>query len=122
MRILVVSHPSILDVNRRIYVELAKANHQVMLVVPSRWKNDFGRRPLRPEPLSDSATGNVSLRACRVVMAGKKMCHWAATRLGAAPTTAKPCSGTCSQPRASAPPRGRLRPVFNFSCGSQFAD
>src|SRR5437763_1938615 len=76
MRIIVVSHPSILDINRRLYIELAKCNHQVMLVVPSRWKNEFGKRPLQPEPLADSATGNVSLRCCRVAMAGRIACQF----------------------------------------------
>jgi len=70
VRILAVSHSAILDVNRPLWMELARRGHHVRLVVPSRWKNDYGTQPLRPEPLLDDAGGRLSLRVGRAAMTG----------------------------------------------------
>lgn len=71
MRMIAVSHAAILDINRRLFVELAQRGHQVLLVVPSRWSSDFGGHPLQPEPLANSSDKRLLLRVCRLVMAGK---------------------------------------------------
>ena len=71
MRILAISHSAILEVNRELFAELGRRGHRVMLVVPSRWKNDFGAWPLQPEPLRDSGGGRLSVQACQVIMYGR---------------------------------------------------
>lgn len=48
-RLLVVSHPAVLPVNQLVYAELAKRGWSVDLVVPGRWRHEYG--PLTPEPL-----------------------------------------------------------------------
>jgi len=70
MRVLAVSHAAILSINRPFWTELARRGHRVCLVVPTRWRNDYGSRPLRPEPLADSAGGLLSLQPCRAAMPG----------------------------------------------------
>ncbi len=71
MRLLAVSHSAILDVNRRLFVELARHGHQVLLVTPSRWRNDFGALPLRAEPLSYHGDKRLALRVTPVFLYGK---------------------------------------------------
>jgi len=66
-----VSHAAILDINRRLFVELAQRGHRVLLAVPSHWNNDFGSCPLQPEPLAHPSDKRLLLRVCRLVMAGK---------------------------------------------------
>ncbi len=70
MRIIAISHSAILDINRRLFVDLAERGHQVLLVCPSHWKNDFGDRPLRSQPLSTTVDGHLELRTIRINMAG----------------------------------------------------
>ncbi len=71
VRILAVSHSAILEVNRELFAELGRRGHRVMLVAPLRWKNDFGSRPLQPEPLGDNGAGRLSVQTCQVIMYGR---------------------------------------------------
>jgi glycosyltransferase involved in cell wall biosynthesis len=50
-RLLVVSHPAVVAVNQEPYRELAGRGWDVSLVVPSRWRHAFSRRPVRPHAL-----------------------------------------------------------------------
>lgn len=66
MRLLAISHSAILDVNRPLFYQLAQRGHRVLLVVPSRWKNDYGTGYLAPVPLATGARDRVALRSLAV--------------------------------------------------------
>ena len=71
-RILVVSHACAAPLNQRLYAELAdQAGWQVTLLVPRRWRSEYGERRARRDPYYQGAlelvpvlgSGNIPLRA-----------------------------------------------------------
>lgn len=51
-RLLVVSHPAVLPVNQEVYRELLRRGWQVTLVVPSRWRHEYGAGEVTPAALA----------------------------------------------------------------------
>lgn len=51
MKLLVVSHPCVVDVNQHIYHELELMGHQVAIVVPNQWRHEYSERAFRPARL-----------------------------------------------------------------------
>lgn len=51
MRLLVVSHSCVLDVNQRIYAEVQARGHELAIVMPRQWRHDYAKRPISPERL-----------------------------------------------------------------------
>ena len=76
-RLLVISHPAVVNVNQELYRELARRGWDVTLVLPSRWRNEYsqaGVRPVALEGLEDA------LRPTRVLLAGHPQRHVYLTR------------------------------------------
>lgn len=78
MRLLVVSHSCVVDVNQRIYAALADRGHQVAIVVPARWRHDYARRPTQPQLLRSFTGPLIRVRVARV---GSIPLHWYTQRL-----------------------------------------
>jgi glycosyltransferase involved in cell wall biosynthesis len=52
MKILVVSHSCVVDLNQQLYQELAALpDVEVQLIVPARWRSEYTRQPMRPHLL-----------------------------------------------------------------------
>ncbi len=79
-RILVVSHPSVVEANQDVYAELSRRGHDVHLIVPHTWTHEYSDAPLsptfRPELRSQA-------RAVRVLGAGHPQRHVYRVRAGA---------------------------------------
>lgn len=69
-RLLVVSHPAVLPVNQLVYAELVERGWHVDLVVPDRWKHEFGK--LVPAPLPALAG---SFHCLPVMLTGRPQRH-----------------------------------------------
>ena len=70
-RVLVISHPAVVNVNQEVYRELARRGWDVTLVLPRRWRNEYSRsvRPVALEGLEDA------LRPTPVLLAGRPQRH-----------------------------------------------
>src|SRR5438309_3750422 len=51
MKVLVVSHSCIVDVNQRVFRELQDRGHSTSIVVPTKWPHQYSRKTLRPRRL-----------------------------------------------------------------------
>jgi glycosyltransferase involved in cell wall biosynthesis len=51
MRLLVISHSSIIDTNQPLFAEMEKQGVTLRLLVPELWKGDLGGPPLKPQRL-----------------------------------------------------------------------
>ncbi len=71
-RLLVVSHPAVLEVNQLIYRELAARGWRVELVVPRRWRGEYSRRPIIPRALPGLED---ALHPIPVVLSGRPQRH-----------------------------------------------
>jgi len=71
-RLLVVSHPAIVNVNQEVYRELTRRDWQVTIVVPSRWRHEYAHRTVRPQALAGMES---SLRPTPVVFPGRVQRH-----------------------------------------------
>jgi glycosyltransferase involved in cell wall biosynthesis len=71
-RVLVISHPAVVNVNQEVYRELQRRGWSVTIVVPSRWRNDYSRSTIGPQAL-DGMEG--SLRPTRVAFPGSVQRH-----------------------------------------------
>jgi glycosyltransferase involved in cell wall biosynthesis len=72
LRLLVVSHPAVVDVNQTVYRELARRGWEVAIVVPSRWRHEYSPSIVRPDALPGM---EASLRPARVLLAGRPQRH-----------------------------------------------
>ncbi len=79
-RLLVVSHPAVVDVNQEVYRELLRRGWEVTIVLPSRWKHSYSGGPVAPRALAGMEG---SLRPTRVVLAGRPQRHLYLARCGA---------------------------------------
>jgi glycosyltransferase involved in cell wall biosynthesis len=52
MKLLVVSHACVVDVNQRVYRELELMGHGVTVVVPDRWRHVYSNEDIHPTSLS----------------------------------------------------------------------
>ncbi|MGH2864896.1 MAG: glycosyltransferase family 4 protein [Solirubrobacteraceae bacterium] len=71
-RLLVVSHPAVVNVNQVIYRELSRRGWQVTVVVPSRWRHGYSPEAVSPEALEGMER---ALRPTRVLFAGQPQRH-----------------------------------------------
>jgi glycosyltransferase involved in cell wall biosynthesis len=90
-RLLVVSHPAVVDVNQLVYRELSRRGWRVAIVVPSRWRSEYSGATMTPRALAGMEQ---SLRPTPVVLAGRPQRHLYLTR----------CRSLCA----------RLRPDVGF--------
>jgi glycosyltransferase involved in cell wall biosynthesis len=54
-RLLVVSHPAVVNVNQEVYRELARRGWEPTIVLPSRWRHDYASAPAPPQVLEGMA-------------------------------------------------------------------
>ncbi len=71
-RLLVVSHPAVVNVNQEVYRELARRGWKLEIVVPSRWRHSYSRADIVPRALPGLER---SLRPTRVVFPGYPQRH-----------------------------------------------
>jgi glycosyltransferase involved in cell wall biosynthesis len=72
VRLLVVSHPAVVDVNQEVYRELSRRGWQLELVVPRRWRHEYSHADVTPKALPGLES---SLRPTRVAFAGRPQRH-----------------------------------------------
>jgi glycosyltransferase involved in cell wall biosynthesis len=71
-RLLVVSHPAVVNVNQEVYRELARRGWKLEIVVPSRWRHSYSRADVVPRALPGLEG---SLRPTRVAFPGYPQRH-----------------------------------------------
>jgi glycosyltransferase involved in cell wall biosynthesis len=71
-RLLVVSHPAVVDVNQEVYRELARRGWDVTIVLPSSWRHEYSEQAITPQPLAGM---EASLRPTRVALSGRPQRH-----------------------------------------------
>jgi glycosyltransferase involved in cell wall biosynthesis len=76
-RLLVVSHPAVVDVNQEVYRELRRRGWQVAIVVPDRWRHEYADSDVAPQPLAGMED---VLRPTRIVLPGRPQRHLYLTR------------------------------------------
>lgn len=76
-RLLVVSHPAVVDVNQLVYRELSDRGWQVTIVLPSRWRSEYSGGRMTPRALPGMES---SLRCTRVLLSGRPQRHLYLTR------------------------------------------
>ncbi len=86
-RLLAISHPAMVNVNQEVYRELQRRGWEVTIVVPSRWRSEYSRRTMTPQPLAGLEH---ALRPTPVALAGRPQRHFYLTRCRAVSTGARP--------------------------------
>jgi glycosyltransferase involved in cell wall biosynthesis len=71
-RVLIVSHPAVVNVNQEVYRELQRRGWEVTIVLPSRWRHSYSPHPVRASAL-EGLEG--ALRPVPVAMAGHPQRH-----------------------------------------------
>jgi glycosyltransferase involved in cell wall biosynthesis len=71
-RLLVISHPAVVNVNQEIYRELGRRGWDVTIVVPSRWRHEYSRAAVHPAALEGMQD---ALRPTPVLLAGRPQRH-----------------------------------------------
>jgi glycosyltransferase involved in cell wall biosynthesis len=71
-RLLVVSHPAVVNVNQEVYRELVGRGWDVTIVLPSRWRHEYSQAMMGPETLTGLED---ALRPTPVLMAGHPQRH-----------------------------------------------
>jgi glycosyltransferase involved in cell wall biosynthesis len=71
-RVLVVSHPAVLAVNRTVYAELARRGWSVTVVLPDRWRHSYSQDDITPEARDGDKE---TLEPVRVLAAGHPQRH-----------------------------------------------
>ncbi len=72
-RLLVVSHPAVVNVNQEVYRELGRRGWDLEIVVPSRWRHAYSQADVTPRALPGLEG---SLRPTRVAFAGYPQRHF----------------------------------------------
>ena len=72
LRLLVVSHPAVVDVNQTVYRELMKRGWEVAIVVPSRWRHEYSSSDVKPAALAGM---EAALRPTPVLLPGRPQRH-----------------------------------------------
>ncbi len=67
-----ISHPAIVNVNQEVYRELARREWDVTIILPSRWRHEYSRTPVRPGTLEGMQD---ALRPTPVLLAGRPQRH-----------------------------------------------
>ena len=76
-RLLVISHPAVVNVNQEVYRELRRRGWDVTIVVPSSWRHEYSRESVRPQALDGMES---SLRPTPVAFPGRVQRHVYLTR------------------------------------------
>ncbi|HEX4437396.1 MAG TPA: glycosyltransferase family 4 protein [Solirubrobacteraceae bacterium] len=71
-RLLVVSHPAVVDVNQEVYLELQRRGWEVTIVVPSRWRHEYSDTDVAPKALPGLEG---ALRPTPIVLPGRPQRH-----------------------------------------------
>jgi glycosyltransferase involved in cell wall biosynthesis len=71
-RLLVISHPAVVNVNQEVYRELARRGWKLEIVVPNRWRHSYSGTDIAPRALPGLEG---SLRPTRVVFPGYPQRH-----------------------------------------------
>ena len=71
-RLLVVSHPAVVNVNQEVYRELVRRGWDLTIVLPSRWRHEYSHAIVGPETLTGIED---ALRPTPVLMAGHPQRH-----------------------------------------------
>jgi glycosyltransferase involved in cell wall biosynthesis len=85
-RLLVVSHPAVVDVNQEVYRELSRRGWQVTIVVPDRWRHEYSQSDVAPRALPGLED---ALRPTPILLPGRPQRHLYLTR----------CRSVCAQVR-----------------------
>jgi glycosyltransferase involved in cell wall biosynthesis len=85
-RLLVVSHPAVVDVNQEVYRELSRRGWQVTIIVPNRWRHEYSQSDVTPRALPGLED---ALRPTPVVLPGRPQRHLYLAR----------CRSICAQVR-----------------------
>ena len=75
------------NVNQEVYRELQRRGWEVTIVVPSRWRSEYSRRTMTPQPLAGLEH---ALRPTPVALAGRPQRHFYLTHCRALSTGARP--------------------------------
>jgi glycosyltransferase involved in cell wall biosynthesis len=71
-RLLVISHPAVVNVNQEVYRELSRRGWGVTIVVPDRWRHEYSQATVRPQALDGMES---ALRPTRVALPGRVQRH-----------------------------------------------
>jgi glycosyltransferase involved in cell wall biosynthesis len=71
-RLMVVSHPAVVNVNQEIYRELARRGWSVTMIVPDRWRHSYSRKSFGPQALEGMED---SLRPTPILFPGSVQRH-----------------------------------------------
>ncbi|HXD55061.1 MAG TPA: glycosyltransferase family 4 protein [Solirubrobacteraceae bacterium] len=80
MRLLVVSHPAVVDVNQEVYRELQSRGWAVRIVLPSRWQGEYSTEAIVPRALPGMEGALVPVP---ILLPGRVQRHLYLTRAGA---------------------------------------
>jgi glycosyltransferase involved in cell wall biosynthesis len=72
LRLLVISHPAVVNVNQEVYRELSRRGWRVTIVLPSRWRNEYSHGAVHPAALEGMQD---ALRPTPVLLAGHPQRH-----------------------------------------------
>jgi glycosyltransferase involved in cell wall biosynthesis len=86
-RLLVISHPAVVNVNQEVYRELQRRGWEVTIVVPSHWRSEYSQRTMTPQPLAGLEH---ALRPTPVALAGRPQRHFYLTRCRVLSAGARP--------------------------------
>jgi glycosyltransferase involved in cell wall biosynthesis len=76
-RLLVVSHPAVVNVNQEVYRELSRRGWEVTIVLPERWRHEYADSAIAPQALEGMED---TLRPTRIAFAGRPQRHVYLTR------------------------------------------
>jgi glycosyltransferase involved in cell wall biosynthesis len=76
-RLLVISHPAVVNVNQEVYRELLRRGWDVTIVLPSRWRHEYSQKPVHPQALAGMES---TLRPTPIVFPGRVQRHLYLTR------------------------------------------
>jgi glycosyltransferase involved in cell wall biosynthesis len=76
-RLLVISHPAVVNVNQEVYRELVRREWDVTIVVPSRWRHEYSEATVSPQALDGM---EASLRPTPIAFPGRVQRHIYLTR------------------------------------------
>src|SRR5437870_856158 len=71
-RLLVVSHPAVVNVNQEVYRELARRGWELTIVLPRRWRHDYSSQDIAPQALPGLES---ALRPVAVALRGRPQRH-----------------------------------------------
>jgi glycosyltransferase involved in cell wall biosynthesis len=86
-RLLVISHPAVVNVNQEVYRELARRDWGVTIVVPSRWRHEYSQTSVGPQALAGMES---SLLPIPVALPGRVQRHFYLVRCRALCARARP--------------------------------